>query len=231
MLNPSPSEYGAADPGRNALPGVAGENMIVPTTPPKRWMPTQPMVLGLVLVVAVAALAGMRQITLKSRINFQAKQVDYDHEAAAAQAAAYQRIMGDLARADKPLSIDMAGVTRTPFRFEHELGTEPVAAGDPGAGTIPNTTDPAEAQLRASAQRQMKLTQKVGQIQVHSVMGGRRPIARLNDEVVTIGDTIEDDFTVIAIDGRSVTLKSGDWQWTVTMDDKQSDSGKKPGRK
>jgi hypothetical protein len=68
-----------------------------------------------------------------------------------------------------------------------------------------------------AAARKTALLNEAGKLVLHSVMGGKRPLARIDDETVTVGDTVAEYFTVTEISGRSVTITADGESFTLTM--------------
>jgi hypothetical protein len=185
-------------------------------------MPKQPVVLAIVVAVSGIALYAMRAFTLSSRFDFQAREVNYDGEASRAQSSMYARVMGDLARIEKPLSVDLTGVSRTPFRFvgDGELAPEVTT-------TMGQIDNPDLIAAKEKRREKAVLTAKLGKLEVQSVMSGRRPLARINNETYQVGDVVSETFTVTAIEGRSVTLRASDWQWQLSMEESTSSNKRK----
>jgi hypothetical protein len=76
---------------------------------------------------------------------------------------------------------------------------------------------PEEAARRTSAARKTALLNEAGKLVLHSVMGGKLPLARINDETVTVGDTVAEYFTVAEIEGRNVTITADGEAFTLSM--------------
>lgn len=69
----------------------------------------------------------------------------------------------------------------------------------------------------------------MSQLKLHSVVGGRVPVARLGDQTVKVGDVVLELFTVTAIGGRSVALTVDGETYNLVMDEGEG-RGKKGGK-
>lgn len=192
----------------------------------RRHIPTQTIIMGLCLVCSAAALYGMRRYGMQSGMSFAEVNVDYQG-LDAEKARTYQRIMADLARAQAPLDIALGDFGKSPFMLD--LGDTKVS---PELGVAVPSAISEEERLAAEAaakaqQRAIELGQLASALQLHSVMGGRTPLARINDQTVAVGTIIDETFTVTAIDGRTVHLAADGHEFTLTMETGKHDEGKR----
>jgi hypothetical protein len=67
-----------------------------------------------------------------------------------------------------------------------------------------------DAEELARQRRMEEIRVALASLHVQSVMGGRRPIAKISGELVSAGDTVGEFFTVRDIAGRSVTLATAE---------------------
>ncbi len=197
-----------------ALPGGDGLGSINVAT--KKWTPTQPLVLALVVVVSASALFAMRSIGVKHAIAFDSNnKIEFDSQQDAAFQAQYDRVMGELSSVNNPLDIALIDFGRSPFALAYMK--EAVAAGP--QPILPTNMGPTPEQRLALEQSRRRefIAGEVSKVIVQSVMAGRVPLARVNDEVVRMGDTIAEIFKVVDIEGRSVTLEAEGQRFTLSM--------------
>jgi hypothetical protein len=177
--------------------------------PAKKYRPTQPVVLAMLLIVTVGSIAAMRAFAGKAIIESgTATQVDYTHTIDPARTAEYDRIMNDLARLERPMQLDVDLAAAAAFGEAKRSQVVATASGESNG----------DRQSRESARTKSELTSKASALVVQSVMGGRRPVARISGETYGVGDKVNDTFTVKAIDGRSVTLEAKGYLFTLSME-------------
>jgi hypothetical protein len=212
---PSEAMPDASVPNPFMTPGSTAE---VGGSRPRRKVPTQTLILMLVLGVSAAALMSMRQLGLRSGVKFEEVKLD-GSEADAEKAKTYDRIMADLARLQTPLDVALGDFGKSPFMLDTHK-TQVTAEGE----TIEELTPEQRAALiakEAAEQRRAQIQDAATQLQVNGILAGRVPIARINEHAYRIGDTVQDLFTVTAIDGRSVTLEADGESFVLTMDSNQ----------
>jgi hypothetical protein len=213
---------------QNAKPGATSFEQMPNLVAPKRWTPTQPVVLAIVTAVSVAMLFAMRSIGLRSGLDFKADSVDYSHETNTEQAARFERVMQDLARVQNPLDVKMTSIGKDPFTRNNDK-REVVVADEPSPVPTVGLSDEENEEIRLQRQRaieKVEILSKLGKLELHSVIGGSRPLARINKDTYQLGDLVEDTFTIVAIDGRSVILSAKGENYTLTMDDEKRNAKK-----
>lgn len=211
---------------QGALPSPDGLGSINVAT--KKWRPTQPLVLALVVVVSASALYAMRSIGIKHAIAFDGgPEFDFDANKDAAFQAHYDKVMGELSSVNNPLDIALVDFGKSPFALPVvELvaseGPKPILSV-PNLGPTPEQ----RAALEAARRREF-ITNEAGKVIVQSVMDGRVPLARINDEIYRMGDTVNEVFKIVAIEGRSVTLEAEGQRFTLNMATPGDDPSKSP---
>jgi hypothetical protein len=194
---------------------------------PKRFS-SHNTVTGLVLFVSAIMLYGMRQAGMRSGMSFKEVKIDYQREEVSpATMAAQRRILLDLQRSERPAQIPSDRLAKNPF----ELGTVGPAPLSEDR-SLADAQRQAELARQATEERRQKIQTSLAGLQLRSVMEGRVPIARINEQTCRIGDTVGEVFTVTRIDGRSVELTADGQTYTLAMADKAdpSSSGYSPGR-
>jgi len=199
-------------PGMLALPGQFDAG-------PKRRVPTQTILLALVLAVSGGALYTMRRVGMKSGMTFDVVNVEYQQEDAE-RAKSYDRIMADLARVQEPLDVALGEFGKSPFMLDVKataavapgVAGDPVAAGDSAADRAAREAEAKRAEVAA----------RLSELRLHSVMDGRVPLARIDDRTVRVGDAVGEHFVVESIQGRSVTLRGGSELFVLSMEQAQA---------
>lgn len=193
----------------------------------KRSAPSQLIVGAVILALSAGVLMGMRAYGTRSGINFEKVSAESTYKEDADKTAAYDRIMADLARFNRPLDVPLEDWGHSPFLARDGGGT-----GDTRVTMAqqhaPANESPEQRDDRTKAARKAVLMNEVSKLELHSVMGGRVPLARINDETVGLNGKIG-PFTVVAIEGRGVTLESEGYRFNLTMQT-FGDQPKKPGK-
>lgn len=192
--------------------------------PRRKILSSQAFVLVLVVGVSAAALITMRQLGARSGMDLS---VMKKAEAAPAVAdtgdksARYEHVMQDLQRMQQPLDLALGELGKIPTLLGG-AGPKPLAAG----GIPTPVTDPAQRELEA---KRARLHEAFGKLQLQSVMGGRVPLARINNQNYRIGEQIEGGFTLASVDGRSCVVEGGGEQFELQMEVGKATPGGKPG--
>lgn len=181
----------------------------------KRRIPTQTIILLLVMGVSAAALFSMRQLGLRSGVQFEEVKLD-GAGPDAEKAKTYERIMADLQRLQTPLDVALGEFGKSPFMLETSK-TSVTAHGEPVIELSPEERA-AIAAREAAATRLAEIQDKAARLEVNGILAGRVPIARINGHAFRIGDIVDELFTVTAIDGRSVTVEAEGESFVLTME-------------
>lgn len=156
----------------------------------------------LVLVLGAGALYGMRTMALGNESTVADLDIDYNPaERPKVDASEYNLVLGHLGRTDTTVQISEASLAGKAFwmepRKEPEREVRRAPREEPKVDPIPG--------LIAGAFEKLEL---------QSVMGGRTPVARIDDQTVMLGSRVGEYFTIEAIEGREVKLKDirgGEW--------------------
>lgn len=161
----------------------------------------QAVLLGMVLLAAGGALFAMRYLGMGPRSSRgEEVKIDYDIDKAPA-AGDHMRVLADLGANRSAEQVPPDQVQRNPFRLEGQLS---VAKPDAPVDTGRPAQDPIEA---AQRERARKVEAAFAGLELHTVLGGSNPIARVSGQTVRPGDKVAEFFTVAAIEGRSVSLE------------------------
>lgn len=174
-------------------------------------------VLILILVCAGGVLAGMRQLGMGPRLALADIKIDYPIESPAAHDMPdHSAVIEDLKSGGRVRRVPLELVQTNPFAWRSLLPAEVTPA--------PNAKDEDLARKKLE-ERQRLIAQAAGRLILHSIMGGRTPLARISGELVRVGDRVGEHFTVESISGRSVVLRSGEQLFTLTLGESARDAG------
>lgn len=186
-------------------------------------------VLVLLLVVAVAAgvLLGMRQMGMGPKLALADIKIDYPIEGPAPTAGAdHERILADLQTGHGVKRVPPDMVQTNPFAWRSLLPKDKPAA---------QPQDPMDLSRRQAEERRAKITDAAAQLVLNSLMGGRVPMARIDGQLVRVGDRVGEYFTVASIAGRTVELHADDQVFTLIMGEHENDApppaNRAPGRR
>ncbi len=187
---------------------------------PKRFS-SHNTVTALVLLVSAVMLYGMRQAGMRSGMTFTEVKIDYQREdVSPAMQAAQRRILEDLQRSERPVQIPADKLAKNPF----ELATTVTATTAGGEDrSLAEAQRQAEAARQARAEHLEKIQSTLATLHLKSVMEGRVPLARINDQTVRVGDTVGEFFKVTRIDGRSVELSAEGQTYLLEMSESRAD--------
>jgi hypothetical protein len=218
---PQPSPPGAApDPAINKLsfgarPMDAAGDLGGVIAAPRPKIGQQTMVLVVVLFVSAGAIFGMRTLGIRAGVAMGTEAVEYSAPELE-KAATYQKIMADLTRVQNPLDVALGSFGKSPFMLQQEAAAvpvDPVAAGE--------DTPEQKAQHEAAAkieERRQQLADELAAFKVQSILGGTRPLAWISGEIYRPGDTIGENFKVVSIEKRTVTLEADGHKFTLNLD-------------
>ena len=183
---------------------------------PKKSVPTQIILLVAILAISGGLIYGMRAVGLKpgSMFAINTKTVDYDVNKSALDMEQHRKIMEDLSVDPSLTQVPLEDVQKNPFKLA-DAGDTP----DMPVDTTP-THRRSQAEIeaeRAALQRKKDIANLVESLEVHSILGGTVPVARISGHLVRQGDTIEDLVTVTEIHGRHVVLEADGKTYTIGM--------------
>jgi hypothetical protein len=162
---------------------------------------------------------GMRRYGMQSGLKFDTTEVAYTRDDANhKRAAEFQKLVAQMSAADK----ELPAVDKNPFKL---MGAE---AGDATVDAGPVVDDAAEKAKRLAAEREKALETELTELKLGSIMMGRVPLARINDELVRVGDMAGENFKIVAIEPQTVTLVADGKKFTLTLADEPQPKGKGP---
>jgi hypothetical protein len=226
LLN-GPAGGGAPDPAPGAASGLMadlrsgggapaagaaeGELILAPRRKPR--MNIQTLVTVLMIVASGASLFMMRKQGTRAGVKFENVKLDIEPDKTTRLTPEQEKILRQLADNAAGPAAPADHLDKNPFKLEE------------GAAVIPGVESPAP-----DAARQEEIRQALATLQVNAVMEGPVPVARLNNQLVKVGDTVADIFTVADIRDRSVDLTVDGRTFTVSMAEMRTGGNPPPNR-
>ncbi len=186
---------------------------------PKKYSETL-VFFAVLLVAAAGVLFGLRKIGVGPlRAGASTTTTKVDLAAAQAGTADHRKVLADLRASQVGAQVPVEQVQRNPFKLVDSLKKETAEVTDTGK------PDQSAERLRQLAENhKRKVADALAHLQVHGVILGSTPVARISDGIYRVGDTIDDMFTVKAIEGRGVQLEANGETYTLTLDDQNANS-------
>lgn len=200
----------------NQVDPVEAQNPADVPPPPARKIPTQYVAIGAVLAMSVATTFAMRKYGMGEGVKFKHTDVRVaDLETPLVDNAKFGRVMNRLATSNTPMQVPVDRIDKNPFL----LGREIAAVTD--GPVIDRSAEIAamEAErLRLEAERRLSdLNVAFSRLTLHTVMTGSVSAAKINNQIVGVGDTVEDLFLVTAITRDGVTLTVDDNEFFLAV--------------
>ncbi|MGE3108052.1 MAG: hypothetical protein AB7G11_00245 [Phycisphaerales bacterium] len=185
---------------------------------PKKRVPAHVIMLGGLVLVAGGALMVMRHLGMGPLSA--SGEVKIDYETKNVVVGDHERVLRDLTSSHIEQQVPKEQVQRNPFRIADSMGGLFKGEDKP-------TEDQTERERREQEERERKerearvalLKSTAESLRVHSILGGSRPIARINDETVQVGDLVAELFHVKSIEGRTVELEADGTVFVLMMDE------------
>lgn len=206
-----------------------GADQLPPAAPPSKKVSSQAVVLGVVLLGAGAVLFGMRQLGMGPKLSLANLKIDYEPvETGADGAARTSKVLKELELVAQPTQIKGEELGRNPFRLVAIAAPTEELTDDSWKRQAETDAAARQAELERKALEAANsaLTAELARLKLYSIMGGRVPLARINEETVTIGDTVGGRFVVLNIEGRVVTLEAEGKQFTLSVEDSHEPSNR-----
>jgi FKBP-type peptidyl-prolyl cis-trans isomerase len=236
--NPAPEQPAGEQqraPGASmllSLQAASPEGVPPPAPRPKSKFAAQSqnVITALVIVISAGLLFAMRQIGMGSGvaeaeevvIHYQPVNVD------PAKRAAQERALAGLQRMSVPMPLEPGTFNLTPFLTKAQEEA-PQNTDDPELAAALEKKRREEAARKAEEEKKAALVTQFSKLQLHSILDGKTPVARIGEDVVRVGDLIDETFTVVSIQNRQVVLEAGGQTFTLTQEETGPDKGgKKP---
>ncbi len=189
-----------------------GDEILAPPT--GRRVPTTHITAAFVAIVGGASIFAMRQMGMKSGMDFESRPVAFESEFSPEDHARFQRVLAELEMSDMLVQIPPEYAGSNPFF----LG---IQREDPNAGRQADAAERErqrrqEQARRAAEARLAQITGALDRLRLGTIVTGRVPVATINDEIVRVGDTVDDLFTVVEIQPAAVTLEADGVRYTIT---------------
>jgi len=194
----------------NAVDG--GDEPLAPA--PGRKVPTTHITAAFVAIVGGASIFAMRQMGMKSGMDFDARPIAFESEYSPEDHARFQRVLAELEMSDMLVQIPPEHAGSNPFF----LGIE---REDPNAGRQADAAErerqrQQEQARRAAEARLAQIKGALDRLRLGTIVTGRVPVATINDEIVRVGDVVDEMFTVVEIQPSAVTLEADGVRYTIT---------------
>ena len=215
-----PAGSNPADPAQAAGPVETLPGLDLDTTPRKRRISPNTMLLLGVLAVAGGVLGAMRKVGLGPAATAAATNFDTALvESASKPSRDHRPLLADLNASRTALQVPDSHVRANPFMLAPapEAGPDLAAAERRAAEALKAE---AERMKQAAAQRQKELQTAITNLRLNSVLGGSTPRARINGQLVAAGERVGSFFTLKVIHGRSVELEAEGRLFVLEMEQK-----------
>ncbi|MBY0112460.1 MAG: hypothetical protein K2Y21_06535 [Phycisphaerales bacterium] len=185
----------------------------------RRRFNTQHVLIVTTLALSVGMIYGMRRYGMQSGLKFDTTEVSYTRDDAThKRAAEFQKLVAQMNTASQ----ELPPVDKNPFKL---MGAE---AGDANVATGPVVDEAAEKAKRLAMERSKALETELAELKLFSIMMGKVPIARINDDLVKVGDIAGESFKVVAIEAQTITLMADGKKYTLQLADEPQPKGKTP---
>lgn len=176
---------------------------------------TQTLLIAAVLASSAGIIYAMRQYGMGAGMTFTTPSVTYEPDKALAKLSEGQvRVLAELALS-ATLVQGEDSIEKNPFRLDPGSAALPLAQDD-----IPIDDEGVRRALEAEKARQARVAaaeRAFAAMKLSSVLMGRVPLARINEQMLRVGDTIS-DFRVVEIRAESVRLEAEGELYTLMID-------------
>ncbi|MEM9065454.1 MAG: hypothetical protein AAGB51_08195 [Planctomycetota bacterium] len=168
---------------------------------PKARISAQTVILIMIGVLGAGLLFGMRSFGLGPVDALTEVKIDYEPPQEAEELRKQvAEVIEELDRSEVPAQIPAEWIERNPFALTVS-DDEDVAEA--------RSTGPDESALAAARLRD-DVDLAIEGLEIGSIVGGRVPVARVNGEMLQVGDVIDEVLTIQAIEGRVVEVRGAD---------------------
>lgn len=193
---------------------------------PRKSGATQAAFFAVLVVAAGGIVYGMRQLGIGPLKSFAAiKTPDYDVTKGVSVANSdHQRVLRELSAAAVTAQVPPEQVQKNPFRLADALGPAPTGEDDAKRSEAQRRAAEEKARKESEA-RKRQIETRVAQLKINAIMTGARPMARVGDSLVRVGDTIDELFKVKAINNRSIEVEADGVTYLISLDEEPSRKG------
>lgn len=192
---------------------------------PRKSAATQAIFFAVLVVAAGGIVYGMRQLGIGPLKGFgSVKAPDYDvTKGVSVTNSDHQRVLRELTAATNTAQVPPEQVQKNPFRLADALGTPTETDTDANKSEAQRRAADERARKEAEAHRKA-VESKLAGLKINSIMTGAKPMARIGDTLVRVGDTLDETFKIKAINPRSIELEADGVTYLLSLDEQ-------PGRK
>lgn len=174
-----------------------------------RKFSVQSIVMVLVVLVSAVAVVGMRAMGTRGGIAMGNDEVQYTAQDADV-GVRFAKVMGDLARVQRPLDVALGEFGRSPFMIRSST------ADAPASDMTPEQRAEKEHRERQETRRK-QIDESFASLTIQSIIGGRVSLARISGDVYSEGDVINGLFKVVSIEDRTVHLEADGQRFELTL--------------
>lgn len=211
----------AAMPGAGGS-GSAGDGFSPSSAEPSKFN-GQVLLAGMVFVIGVGAIYAMRYIGMQAGIKESVTMVEYTASTTSPDfVQRFDEVMADLEEVSLSVRFDKNTVLpEAPFTMASAEQADvdiPVIDPDDSSARMARLAQQREQQLREAQQQKIAEYERAAMgLNLQSILGGSRPVARISGEPVRVGMTVADIFTVESIKGSTVVLTVDDLKYEITL--------------
>ncbi|MFZ4428958.1 MAG: hypothetical protein ACOYPS_01260 [Phycisphaerales bacterium] len=176
-----------------------------------RKFSVQSIVMVLVVLVSAVAVVGMRAMGTRGGIAMGNDEVQYTAQDADV-GLRFAKVMGDLARVQRPLDVALGEFGRSPFMIRSATATANASTSD----MTPEQRAEKERRDRQETRRR-QIDESFASLTIQSIIGGRVSLARISGDVYSEGDVINGLFKVVSIEDRTVHLEADGQRFELTL--------------
>lgn len=183
----------------------------------------QVILAGMVFVIGVGSIYAMRYIGMQAGIKESVKMVEYTASTTSPDfVQRFDEVMADLEEVSLSVRFDRSTVLPTsPFTMasSEEVDIDlPVVNPDDSSARMTRLAQQRERELREAQQQKFADYERAAMgLNLQSILGGSRPVARISGEPVRIGMKVADIFTVESIKGSTVILSVDGLKYEITL--------------
>ncbi len=186
--------------------------------PTKSKVDNQMLIAGMVLLIGVGAVYGMRYMGMAAGLDENAVSIEYTSESSTPENnKRYLKVMSALDESSRVMQFgDDVAIPESPFAMA-STETETIAA-------IPGMSEEERLALQrqrdfenAAAARKNEIMAELQGFVVQGVIGGSRPAARISGQAVRVGMELGNHCTVVEITGRTVIVEADGERYELAM--------------
>lgn len=210
-------------------PGAAGDGVAGPSgleAPKGAKISHAAIFFAILIVVGGGLLFVMRRIGINPMSAIASmKEPDIDLTKNGKPPIDHRRVLRDLSESTVKSQVPIEQVQKNPFEIPEVIAAD--------TSDDPELIERRRLEREAKNQelRRQRIESELASMQLHGILGGSNPVARINDKAVRVGDTFGDYFTVANIQGRVVELECGGEFYELSLDAKDKAPTRKSGKK